>query len=51
MTVSPPFLTYSNVVSHDIVFIGFLLAALNDWELVSVDIGNVCLQATPREKV
>jgi hypothetical protein len=46
-----PFLVYSSVVSRDSVCIGFTLAALNDLNLLSVDIGNTCLQAETKEKV
>jgi hypothetical protein len=51
MTDPPPFLTYSTVVSRDSVRIGFLLAALNNLDLVSIDIGNAYLQANTKEKV
>jgi hypothetical protein len=44
-------LTYSSVVSRDSVCIGFLLAALNDLNILAVDIGNVCINANVREKV
>ncbi len=51
MTDPPTSLTYSSVVSRDSVRLGFLLAALNDVDLISVDIGNAYLQATTKEKV
>jgi hypothetical protein len=51
MTDPPPFLTYSTVVSRDSVRIGFLLTALNNLDLVSIDIGNAYLQAKTKEKV
>jgi hypothetical protein len=38
-------------VSRDSLQIGFLLAALNDLELVSADIGNAYLQANTKEKI
>jgi hypothetical protein len=38
MTDPPVIMTYSSVVSRDSVRIGFLLAALNDLELVAADI-------------
>jgi hypothetical protein len=50
MTDPPVIMTYSSVVSRDSVRIGFLLAALNDLELVAADIGNAYLQATTKEK-
>jgi hypothetical protein len=51
MTDPPAFLTYSSMVSRDSVRLGFLIAALNDIDLVSVDIGNAYLQASTRERV
>jgi hypothetical protein len=51
MTDPPPFMTYSSIVSRDSVHIGFLLAVLNDLDLISVDIGNAFLQAEIKEKV
>jgi hypothetical protein len=51
MTDPPPFLTSSTVVSRDSVRIGFLLAALNNLDLVSIDIGNAYLQAKTKERV
>jgi hypothetical protein len=44
-------MTYSSVVSRDSVRIGFLLAALNDLDLVAADIGNAYLQASTKEKI
>jgi len=51
MTNPPQEITHSSVVSQDSVRIAFLLAALNDVELLSTDIGNAYLNALPREKV
>ena len=51
MTDPPSSITYSSVVSRDSVRIAFLLAALNDVDLLSTDIGNAYLNALPREKV
>jgi hypothetical protein len=51
MADPPVIMTYSSVVSRDSVRIGFLLAALNDLELVAADIGNAYLQATTKEKI
>ena len=51
MTESPPSLTYSSVVSRESVKIAFLIAALNDLELMSCDIGNAYLNARCREKI
>lgn len=44
-------LTYSSVVTRDSVRIAFLIAALNDIEILAADIGNAYLQAPAREKV
>lgn len=51
MTDPPPFLTYSSIVSRDGVHIGFTLAALNNLDLISIDIGNAYLQAETKAKV
>jgi len=51
MTDPPATLTYSSVVSRDSVRIAFLLAALNDIDILACDIGNAYLNASPREKV
>ena len=51
MTDPPESLTYSSMVSRDSVRIAFLLAALNDVDITSTDIGNAYLNAFPREKV
>ena len=51
MTNPPTSLTYSSVVSRDSVRIAFLLAALNDVNILATDIGNAYLNAPAREKV
>ncbi len=51
MTDPPTEITYSTVVSRDSVRIGFLIAALNDLDLVAADIGNAYLQAETKEKI
>jgi len=51
MTDPPSSITYSSVVSCDSVRIAFLIATLNDIDLLSCDIGNAYLNASPREKV
>jgi hypothetical protein len=51
MTEPPVIITYSSVVSRDSVQIGFVLATLNDLELVAADIGNAYLQANTKEKI
>jgi hypothetical protein len=47
----PESITYSSVVSQDSVCIDFLLAALNDVDILATDIGNAYLNAQPHEKV
>jgi hypothetical protein len=47
----PDSITYSSIVSRDSVRIAFLLAVLNDVNILSTDIGNAYLNAKPREKV
>lgn len=47
----PQEITYSSVVTRDSVQIAFLLAALNDVDLLATDIGNAYLNAEPRKKV
>ena len=43
--------TYSSVVSRDSVRIAFLIAALNDLDIMSADIGNAYLNAPNKEKI
>ena len=50
-TEPPSSLTYSSVVARDSVCIDFLLAALNDLELLSADIGNAYLNVYMKEHV
>jgi hypothetical protein len=42
---------YSSVVSHDSVRLAFLIAALNDLEILSTDVRNVYLNAPMKEKI
>lgn len=51
MTETPNSLTYSSVVSRESVKIAFLVAALNDLNVMSCDIGNAYLNAPCREKI
>ena len=51
MTEPPASITYSSVVSRDSVRIAFLLAALNDLDILACDIGNAYLNAPCRERV
>ncbi len=50
-TDPPSSLTYSSVVSRDSVRIAFLLAALNDLDIMAADIGNAYINADAREQV
>jgi hypothetical protein len=50
-TDTPSHLTYSSVVTRESVRIAFLIAALNDIEILSTDVGNAYLQAPTRERV
>ena len=50
-TETPSSLTYSFVVSRDLVRIALLLAALNDLQLQSLDIQNAYLTADCRELI
>jgi hypothetical protein len=50
-TDPPSQVTYSTVVSRDSVRIAFLIAAMNDIEILSADIGNAYLNAPTKEKV
>jgi hypothetical protein len=50
-TDAPTQLTYSSVVTRDSVRIAFLIAALNDLNIMAADVGNAYLQAPVREKV
>lgn len=50
-TEAPASITYSSVVSRDSVKLAFLIAALNDLDVMSCDIGNAYLNAPCREKI
>jgi hypothetical protein len=49
-TAPPATLTYSSVVYRDSVHLAFLIAALNDLDMLAADIGNAYLDADTREK-
>ena len=51
MTDTPSSITYSSVVSRESVKIAFLIAALNDLDIMLCDIGNAYLNAPCREKI
>ena len=50
MTAPPTSMTYVSVVSRESVRIAFLLAALNDMDMLTGDIGNAYLNAYTTEK-
>eukprot|EP00957_Ditylum_brightwellii_P194945 14852350-Ditylum_brightwellii.AAC.1 len=50
MTEPPSSLTYSSVVSREMVRIALTIAALNDLGIMAADIGNAYLNAPCREK-
>ena len=50
LTDVPANMTYSSVVSRDTVRIGFLVAALNDLDILAGDIQNTFLHAPTKEK-
>lgn len=50
-TEDPTALTYSGVVSRDSVRLAFLIAALNDLDIMSADVGNAYLNAPCKEKI
>ncbi len=50
-TDAPSSATYSSVVSRDSVRIGFMIAALNDVDLMSCDLENAYLNAPCKEKI
>ncbi len=51
-TTDPPAaITYSSVVSRDTIRIAFTVAALNDLDVMSCDIGNAYLNAKCRENI
>jgi hypothetical protein len=50
-TDPPSSITYSSVVTRDSVRIAFLIAALNDLDVQTADIGNAYINADAREKV
>ena len=48
---TPTSLTYASVLSRESVRLMFLIAALNDLNVVMTDIGNAYLNAKVREKI
>ena len=51
LTSVPTSMTYSSVVSRDTVRIGFLIAALNNLDILAGDIQNAFLEAPTKEKI
>jgi hypothetical protein len=50
-TETPASVTYASVVSRDSVRIAFLVAALNDLDILACDVSNAYLNAPCREKI
>ena len=50
-TEAPASMTYSSVVSHDSVCLAFLIAVLNDINIMSVHLENAFIQAPCHEKI
>ena len=50
-TTTPTSMTYSSIVSRDSVRLAFLIMALNDIDILSVDLENAYLNAPCREKI
>jgi hypothetical protein len=42
---------YSSIVSHDSLHVAFLIAALNDLEILSADVQNAYLNAPIKERI
>ena len=51
LTDVPIYMTYSSAVSRDKVRIGYLVAALNNLDVLSGDIQNSFLEAPTKEKI
>jgi hypothetical protein len=51
LTDPPTTLTYSSVVSREIVRLAFLIASLNDLNILVADIGNAYINSMTKEKV
>ena len=51
MTEAPASITYSSVVRRDSVQLAFMIAFLNNIELIACDVGNAYLYAPCQEKV
>ena len=51
VTDPPAAITYSSVVARDSVRLAFLIASLNDIDILAADIGNAYLNAYTKEKV
>ena len=47
----PTYMTYSSVVSHDTVLVGFIMAALNNLYVLAGDIQNAFLESPTNEKI
>jgi hypothetical protein len=51
LTETPTSITYSSVISRDSIRLAFVLATLNDLEIIACDIENAYLNAPCQEKI
>ena len=51
LTKTPASITYSSVVNRDSIRLAFLIAALNDLDIMACNVGNAYLNAPCHEKV
>jgi Reverse transcriptase (RNA-dependent DNA polymerase) len=51
VTETPTSITYSSVISHNSVWIAFLITALNDLKIVACDVGNAYLNDPCHKKI
>ena len=51
LTDVPMYMTYSSVVSHDTVGIGFLVSSLNNLGVLAGNIQNAFLEAPTKENI
>lgn len=51
LLILPPSFTYSSIIARDSVCLTFLIAALNDLDILSANVGNACLNNPMKECV
>ena len=51
VTKAPSSITYFSVVSRENFHLDFLIAELNDLDVMGCDVGNACLDAPCQEKI